>query len=126
MYRHREILRNVADNLMSLIAEAGGESRDFFEDMFNPWPLHTLRTIMYPVRKNNIPDGAYLPDGRSKKIQNFIHFYIHTILFAGSQFIETFGFVIFIFMLLTFSCINPCPSRLWISDFAPNVWTAGS
>lgn len=64
MYHHREILRKVADNLMSLIAEAGGESRDFFEDMFNPWPLHTLRTIMYPVRKNNIPDGAYLPDGR--------------------------------------------------------------
>ena len=65
MYRHRQILQNVADNLMSMIAESGGESGNFFSEMFHPRPLHTLRTIMYPVRKDNIPDNAFLPDGRS-------------------------------------------------------------
>ncbi len=65
MYRHRQILQNVADNLMSMIAESGGEPSNFFSDMFSTRPLHTLRTIKYPVRKDNIPEEAYLPDGRS-------------------------------------------------------------
>jgi len=80
MYYHREILRKVADNLMSMIAEAGGERQDFFEDMFNPWPLHTLRTNMYPVRKNNIPERAYLPEERSKNILIFVFRAIYWIL----------------------------------------------
>ena len=65
MDRHRNILRKVGDELMAMIAEAGGQAGDFFTDLFNKHSLHTLRTIMYPVRKSNIPDGAYLPDGRS-------------------------------------------------------------
>jgi hypothetical protein len=50
---------------MSMIAESGGEPSNFFSDMFSTRPLHTLRTIKYPVRMDNIPEEAYLPDGRS-------------------------------------------------------------
>ncbi len=109
MYHHREILRKVADNLMSLIAEAGGESRDFFEDMFNPWPLHTLRTIMYPVRKNNIPDGAYLPDGRSKNI--FIFRMFHIKLLAQSQFIKLFEFVMMMLIVMLIHLVVSTPAH---------------
>jgi hypothetical protein len=70
MNRHRDILRKVGDELMSMIAEAGGQNGDFFSDLFNKYSLHTLRTIMYPVRKDNIPEGAYLPDGRSEWLNN--------------------------------------------------------
>ena len=66
MYRHKTILCKVANDLMFMIAEAGAESSEYFNDLFDELSLHTLRTIMYPVRKDNIPEGAFLPDGRSK------------------------------------------------------------
>ena len=127
MYRHHGILRNVADNLMSLIAEAGGESQDFFEDMFNPWPLHTLRTIMYPVRKNNIPDGANLPNGKSNNILA-IHFRtLHQIVHQKPiyQTVRNCDDDID-YNVASFSCINTSPPRLWKSNFASDVWTARS
>ena len=49
MYRHYRILQKVADNLMSMIAEAGGEKSDFFADLFDNFPLHTLRFVSFDV-----------------------------------------------------------------------------
>ena len=52
MYRHYRILQKVADNLMSMIAEAGGEKSDFFADMFDNLALHTLRLVFtYKIPK---------------------------------------------------------------------------
>lgn len=66
MSYHKKILQAVGDNLMAMIAESGGEATHYFSDMFSRHPLHTLRTIMYPKRTENIPQGAYLKDGKSK------------------------------------------------------------
>eukprot|EP00095_Tigriopus_kingsejongensis_P002560 maker-scaffold309_size213625-snap-gene-1.29 protein:Tk02560 transcript:maker-scaffold309_size213625-snap-gene-1.29-mRNA-1 annotation:"isopenicillin n synthetase" len=64
MYGHRELLHLTADLIMSLIAEAADEDPDYFKPMFSDLPLHTFRPLHYPQRKENIPEGAYLPDGR--------------------------------------------------------------
>jgi len=65
MTHYRKLLQSAGDNLMSMIAEAGGESSNYFTDLFSPHPMHTFRTILYPKRGDNIPEGAYLEDGRS-------------------------------------------------------------
>jgi len=65
MSHYRKLLQSVGDNLLAMIAEAGGESDNYFTDLFSPHPMHTLRTIWYPKRVDNIPEGAYLVDGRS-------------------------------------------------------------
>ena len=66
MEKHKNLLEDAGNTLMSLIAEAGGEKTDFFAHMFKPHPHHTYRTIMYPYRdEKDIPKGAFLQDGRS-------------------------------------------------------------
>ncbi|TRY70644.1 hypothetical protein TCAL_05942 [Tigriopus californicus] len=64
MYDHRHLMHQTADLIMSLLAEAGGEDPSYFETMFSDCPLHTFRPLQYPKRVENIPRGAYLPDGR--------------------------------------------------------------
>lgn len=64
---HRDMVKNAADVLMSMLAEAGGEKPDFFEPMFsNGLGMNNFRPIRYPKRVLNIPKGAYLDDGRSE------------------------------------------------------------
>lgn len=64
-YQIRRSLSAAADTLMEMIAEAGGERRDFFHSMFHDGvPLSTHRIIRYPMRVDNIPPAARLPDGR--------------------------------------------------------------
>ncbi len=67
MYKHHALLQRKGSLIMSLIAEAGGEDPNYFGGMFTEHPLHTLRPIRYPKRVTNIPKGAYLPDGRSRR-----------------------------------------------------------
>ncbi len=66
MYKHQEILERAGDQIFSLIAEAGGKKLSYFNPLFGKDPLHTLRLIRYPKRTEQIPKGAYLPDGRSE------------------------------------------------------------
>lgn len=65
MYGHRNLMHQTADLIMRLLAEAGEEDPNYFEPMFSDCPLHTFRPLQYPKRVDNIPQGAYLPDGRS-------------------------------------------------------------
>lgn len=69
MYLHRNLTHQTADLIMSLIAEAGGEDPDFFKPMFSSCPMHTFRPLRYPKRQEDIPDDAFLGDGRSKPSQ---------------------------------------------------------
>lgn len=64
MYGHRNLMHQTADLIMRLLAEAGEEDPNYFEPMFSDCPLHTFRPLQYPKRVDNIPQGAYLPDGR--------------------------------------------------------------
>ena len=73
MDKHQRILKHAGDTVFELIAEAGGESKDYFAPMFQDNPQHTLRTIEYPKRTEDIPDAAYLEDGRSKYIHPFFY-----------------------------------------------------
>ena len=66
MYAHQKILQEAGDTVFRFIAEAGGADPAYFRPMFNDNPLHTLRTIEYPKRTENIPEAAFLPDGRSE------------------------------------------------------------
>ena len=68
MYRTRRQLTKAADDLMSLVAEAGGAESDYFASMFGSIPLHTYRPIHYPKRVADIPENGYLPDGSSEWI----------------------------------------------------------
>jgi len=62
----RRSLSTVADTLMEMIAEAGGERKDYFHPMFRAGtPLSTHRIIRYPVRsEGDTPPHAVLEDGR--------------------------------------------------------------
>ncbi len=70
MRSHYKLMEKNAYLMLELIAEAGAEGPDFFDHMFQEVPGHTLRPLFYPKRKDNIPQGAYLPDGRRECIIN--------------------------------------------------------
>ena len=65
MYKQRLARHKAADLIFSLVAEAGGEASNYFDDLFSAYPAHTLRTIRYPKRVTQIPEAAYLPSGKS-------------------------------------------------------------
>jgi len=76
MCRHRELHHRKADVIMSLIAEAGGEKKDFFAPMFgSKYPMHTFRPLRYPKERPSIPESAKLPDGRGvrRKVVTIIY-----------------------------------------------------
>ncbi len=64
MRSHCRLMEKNAYLMLELIAEAGAEGPDFFDHMFQEVSGHTLRPLFYPQRKDNIAQGAYLPDGR--------------------------------------------------------------
>ena len=70
--KYTKILTAAADELLAMIAVIGNAKSDYFENMFKPYTNSTFRFIMYPHRKKeDIPSGAFLPDGRSKDLSFF-------------------------------------------------------
>lgn len=65
LYSLRHVLAAAADTIMQMIAESGGEDKDYFYPMFHGGtPLSTYRIIRYPKRVDAIPAQARLADGR--------------------------------------------------------------
>lgn len=56
------LMHNIAIELSRLISRGLGANEDWFDNMFSPYPLSTLRLINYPVRPQPIPDSAYEED----------------------------------------------------------------
>lgn len=58
VYNHYQVMHNTALEVSRLIARGLGAAEDWFDNMFSPYPLSTLRLINYPVRPQPIPDCA--------------------------------------------------------------------
>ena len=52
------LMHKTGVEVCSLIARGLGANENWFENMFSPYPLSTLRIINYPVRPQPIPDCA--------------------------------------------------------------------
>lgn len=53
-----KLMQNTAMELCRLIARGLGASEDWFDNMFSPYPLSTLRLLNYPTRPQPIPASA--------------------------------------------------------------------
>ena len=61
MNKYTKLLTKAADEILSMIAEAGNADRNYFQHLFKPYPNSTYRFIMYPKRNmENIPKEAFL------------------------------------------------------------------
>ena len=58
LYNHYQLMHNTALEVSRLIARGLGADENWFDNMFSPYPLSTLRIINYPVRPQSIPDCA--------------------------------------------------------------------
>ncbi|XP_028395094.1 uncharacterized protein LOC114519206 [Dendronephthya gigantea] len=55
---HYKLMHNTGTEVCRLIARGLGANEDWFDHMFSPYPLSTLRLINYPIRPKPIPDCA--------------------------------------------------------------------
>ena len=55
---HYRLMHNTAMEVSRLIARGLGADEGWFDEMFSPYPLSTLRIINYPARPQPIPDCA--------------------------------------------------------------------
>ena len=58
VYNHYLLMHNTALEVSRLIARGFGADESWFDNMFSPYPLSTLRIVNYPVRPQPIPDCA--------------------------------------------------------------------
>lgn len=64
MERYFNLLYEVAVDLMRLIAMGLGLNENYFDPIYCPKHLSTLRLINYPVHNFEIPADAYSPDDK--------------------------------------------------------------
>ena len=62
MERYYSLLYGVALDLLRLIAKGLGLEEHYFDDLYTPKTLSTLRLINYPVHNFEIPPDAYSKD----------------------------------------------------------------
>ncbi len=58
IYNHYLLMHDTAIEIVRLIARGLGANENWFDNMFSPYPLSTLRIINYPVRPQPIPECA--------------------------------------------------------------------